>query len=79
MKATIKKWGNSPAVRIPASIMQAASLSLDAPVEIKEQGGAIVIKPVKGEYELDDLIARITPENLHKESDFGAPVGKEAL
>jgi len=25
------------------------------------------------------LLAGITPENLHAEVDFGAPVGKEAL
>ncbi|NCC29510.1 MAG: PbsX family transcriptional regulator, partial [Gammaproteobacteria bacterium] len=30
-------------------------------------------------YDLAELLAGITPENLHAEVDFGGPVGKEAL
>ena len=30
------------------------------------------------EYDLSELLKRITPENLHEETDFGRPVGKEA-
>lgn len=29
------------------------------------------------EYSLDDLLARITPENLHEETDWGVSVGAE--
>jgi len=29
MRAQVKKWGNSAAVRIPASVMAAAALSID--------------------------------------------------
>jgi antitoxin component of MazEF toxin-antitoxin module len=29
--------------------------------------------------ELDDLLSRITPENLHAEVDTGAPIGREAF
>ncbi|MES0873707.1 AbrB/MazE/SpoVT family DNA-binding domain-containing protein [Sinimarinibacterium thermocellulolyticum] len=28
-------------------------------------------------YNLDDLLARITPENTHPETDWGSPVGRE--
>jgi hypothetical protein len=28
---------------------------------------------------LDELLAQITPENLHGEIDFGNPVGRELL
>jgi len=80
MKSTIKKWGNSASVRIPAVIMEAASLSLDDAVEVREEGGRIVIEPVhQREYDLDELLADITPENLHAEVSFGPAVGKEAL
>ena len=30
------------------------------------------------EYDLAELVKKITPENLHREFDFGDPVGKEA-
>ena len=80
MRSTVKKWGNSASVRIPAVILEAVHLKLDEAVDIREEGGRIVIEPVRPSgYNLAELLARITPENLHAEVDFGAPVGKEAL
>jgi antitoxin MazE len=80
MRAVVKKWGNSASVRIPASVMAAAGLRLDQAVEVREDKGRVVIEPIAhGEYDLADLLAGITPENIHDEVDFGAPVGNEAL
>lgn len=80
MRAVVKKWGNSASVRIPASVMAAAGLRLDQAVEVREDNGRIVIEPItREEYDLADLLAGITPENIHDEVDFGAPVGNEAL
>ena len=80
MRATVKKWGNSASVRIPAALMEAANLELDDAVEVREEGGRIIIEPVRQRrYELVELLAGITPRNLHAEADFGAPVGKEIL
>ena len=80
MRVTVKKWGNSAAVRIPATILEAVHLKLDGTVDVREEGGRIVIEPVHPrEYDLAELLAGITPENLHAEVDFGAPAGKEAL
>ena len=60
--------------------MEAAQLRLDEPVDIREQGGEIVIKPLRsGNVELATLLQGITPENVHAGADFGPPVGKEAL
>jgi antitoxin MazE len=80
MRVIVKKWGNSAAVRIPSGIMQAARLSLDEAVDVREQGGQIVIKPIRtSKVNLAQLLAGITPENLHGGVDFGDPVGKESL
>jgi antitoxin MazE len=80
MRVTVKKWGNSASVRIPAAIMEAAHLTLDEVVDIREEGGRIVIEPVRPRgYDLAELLAGITPENLHAEIDFGGPLGKESL
>jgi antitoxin MazE len=79
MKAVVKKWGNSASVRIPAAVLQAAKLRLDDSVDVREESGRIVIKPVsRKEYTLSELLKGITPENSHDEVDFGRPVGKEA-
>lgn len=80
MRVIVKKWGNSASVRIPAAIMEAAKLSLDEAVDVREEAGRIIIEPVReSEYDLDALIAGITRQNLHTEESFGPPVGKEAL
>jgi antitoxin MazE len=76
----VKKWGNSASIRIPASVMEAAKLSLDQPVDIREEAGGIVIEPIRTqEFDLAELLAGITDENLHQEIDFGPPVGRERL
>ena len=80
MRVIVKKWGNSASVRIPAAIMDAANLHLDDAVDVREENGRIVIEPVRSiEYELEDLLAGITPDNLHAEASFGPAVGKETL
>jgi len=79
MKAVVKKWGNSASVRIPAAVLQAAKLRLEDSVDVREESGRIVIEPVPcKEYDLSELLKRITPENLHVETDFGRPADKEA-
>jgi antitoxin MazE len=78
MRATVKKWGNSAAVRIPASVMQATQIDLDEVVDVREEAGRIVIEPVRQKvYELETLLEAITSKNQHDPADFGAPAGNE--
>ena len=78
MKTTVKKWGNSAAVRIPASVMEAMRIDLDEVVEVREEKGRIVIEPLRQKtYVLDELLKGITAKNLHETVDFGHPQGKE--
>jgi antitoxin MazE len=80
MRAIVKKWGNSAAVRIPSGIMEAAQLKLDEAVDVREQDGEIVITPIRSnKVELSQLLDRITPDNLHSGMDFGNPMGRELL
>ncbi|MGA2212493.1 MAG: AbrB/MazE/SpoVT family DNA-binding domain-containing protein [Bryobacteraceae bacterium] len=78
MKSTVRKWGNSAAVRIPASVMEAVQLDLDEAVEVREEKGRIVIEPVRQKtYALDELLKGITAKNLHAAVDLGSGEGKE--
>jgi len=78
METVIKKWGNSPALRLSASVMKEAQLMLDQKVSVKVQRGKIVIEPTSRKaYKLEELVAGITSANSHAEVDFGKPVGKE--
>ncbi len=79
MRATVKKWGNSAAVRIPVSVLEGAKLNVEDPVDVRDEDGRIVIEPVcRRGYDLAQLLAGINRKNLHGEMDFGVAVGKEA-
>jgi antitoxin MazE len=80
MLVALKKWGNSASVRIPSLILESLALKIDDQLDIKEEGGRIIIEPVrKSHYNLEDMLAAITPENIHARHEFGKPVGKELL
>lgn len=80
MEAIIRKWGNSPALRLPSAVMKSAALEVEQHVIITATKGRIVIEPAtQPEYKLDDLLAAMTEDNAHDTVDFGAPVGQEAL
>lgn len=78
MQVLVKKWGNSASIRIPATVMAASHLAIDQAVDVREEGGRIIIEAIH-ENELETLLAGITPDNLHGEVDFGPAVGKEAF
>ena len=79
MLAKVQKWGNSLALRLPKALADEAGVQLDSPVEISVRDHTITIEPVreKRAYTLDDLLDGVKPDNLHGESDFGPPAGKE--
>ncbi len=80
MEAVIRKWGNSPALRLPAAVMKEAGYQLEQKVELIVSHGRIIIQPTdKVEYDLDALVGGISAANAHEEADFGPPLGKEAL
>jgi antitoxin MazE len=80
MEAVIRKWGNSPALRLPSAALQEAGYALDQKVELVVTRGRIVIQPSENvTYSLDSLLAGITDGNAHGEFSSGKPVGKEAF
>ncbi|MQP65347.1 PbsX family transcriptional regulator [Niveispirillum sp. SYP-B3756] len=80
MRVTMKKSGDSAAIHIPAAVMQAAKLPMNAIVEVREEAGRIVIEPVQStEPDLTTLIDAITPDNLHGELSLGPTMGRESL
>jgi antitoxin MazE len=80
MEAIIKKWGNSAAVRIPAAVLAAANLALGQTVEVRAENGQVIIEPVANwNFDIDKLLADITPENVHVPVDFDQPIGREML
>ncbi len=80
MEAVIRKWGNSPALRLPVAVIKDAGFNLEQKVSITVTKGRIVIEPSDiVEYDLDQMLNGITASNAHGEVSFGNPVGKEAF
>lgn len=46
MRASVRKWGNSPSVRIPASVMAASGLRLDQSVDVRAEDGRVIIEAI---------------------------------
>lgn len=78
MKTTIGKWGNGAAVRIPVAVMHAAHLELGQEVDIRAEGGQVVIQPWRpAPHDLASLLDGITEDNLHAGVLTGDAVGRE--
>jgi len=77
MNTRVSKWGNSLGVRIPKAILADANLSDGDTVDIRLEDGRIVITRAPADYRLDQLVAGITDENRHDETDWGRSMGAE--
>jgi antitoxin MazE len=78
MEAVIRKWGNSPTLRLPSSVLTAAGFALGQRVNLVVSCGCIEIQPANNvAYNLDKLLAGVTKKNSHGEVSLGAPVGRE--
>lgn len=78
METVVQKWGNSLALRIPKAAAEQLNLTENTAVELLITENELVIRPARARYALEELLAQITPENMHDEADFGPPQGKEA-
>jgi len=78
MQATIQKWGNSLAVRIPKAFVKEAHVAYGTTVNLSLDDGRIIIDPHPvPEYRLADLLKGVTKQNRHAEIETGSPVGQE--
>ncbi len=77
MLVTVSKWGNSLGIRIPRGVAQDAQIAEGTELDVRVEDGRMVLEAVHTSN-LDQLLARVTPENLHGEQMTDARVGREA-
>ena len=83
MRTEIKKWGNSAALRLPATILAKAGLAVNSPMEIDVIDGKLVVSAVQSpQYTLDQLLAECPRRKMPlSEEDRrwleSGPVGEE--
>ena len=76
----LSQWGNSLAIRLPQALVNELSIRRGEEVElhIENDGFRVVIPSTPKKFTLDELLAGVTPDNLHGEIAWGKPQGKEA-
>lgn len=78
--ATIRKWGNSLAVRIPGAMARQLDVKPGTTVEIAVENEAIVVRPRRRpRYGLKDLLKKCKRSQLHGEMDLGPDIGREVV
>lgn len=79
VEAAINQWGNSLAVRLSKSIVQAAGVADGTHVRIIAQPGRIIIEKAEHELSLDEMLAAFDPKRHRGEVMNFAPIGTEVL
>lgn len=76
---TVKRWGNSLALRIPSYLAEEANITENAVVEAEVQGGKLVLKKkIESAFSLDSYIVGLQAgEEYEPTLEWGTPVGEE--
>jgi antitoxin MazE len=80
MNTKLSKWGNSLAIRIPASIIESSVLQQGDSFSITvADSGQIILEPLRPNTEINfaALYAQITLDNHYEEVASGSAVGNE--
>jgi antitoxin MazE len=79
MRTRVQKWGNSLALRIPKAFALEVGLEKNGEVDVTvEKGRLVVVPPASPSYTLEELLQGVRKSNLHGETDWGPPAGKES-
>ena len=86
MKTTLQRWGNSQGVRLPKVLVDGLGVKVGTPVmvELSTDRTRITItpttelRPLRGRYRSEDLIAGSDPKAFRGEHDWGGAQGTEA-
>ena len=76
MQNHIAKWGNSLALRLPRHVAADVGLHEGTVVELRVQGGSLVVRPARPKYKLSELLAG-HKTSRDEEFDWGEAQGEE--
>jgi antitoxin MazE len=78
MRGTIRRWGNSLALRLPRHVADEAKLTEGSTVEFELQDGALKVIPARRKLTLSELLEGEPQENGTAEVDWGERRGNES-
>jgi len=77
---TVQQWGNSLAVRIPASLARSAHFVVGQPVEVSVADDGVLVKRAGSpKLTLAQKLAAFDPERHGSEAMASRPAGNEAM
>jgi antitoxin component of MazEF toxin-antitoxin module len=76
LDVVVRTWGDGLGLQIPSAFIEAMDLHEGSLVEVSLNARGLLITKSRQE-QLEELLDRITPQNMHGENFFGA-IGKEA-
>ena len=74
-KSHVSKWGASLAIRIPKAVAEQWGVEEGSPVEFIAQDDCVLLR--KRRFDLDAMIAEMSPDRQPPEADWGRPEGAE--
>lgn len=80
MITKVQKWGNSQAVRLTRRVLDDLGLDVGDELEVDVKDGAITLRPsrpIRGRYDLDELMAHVPADYKPEEVNWGEPAGRE--
>ncbi|MBI4626167.1 MAG: AbrB/MazE/SpoVT family DNA-binding domain-containing protein [Verrucomicrobia bacterium] len=77
MNATIQKWGNSLALRIPQVVARQIQVEEGDAVRLEVRMDILTVRPARPRYRLANLLRKVTPRNRQPETDWGRAQGRE--
>lgn len=78
MQSRVGLWGGSCAIRLPKMAVESLGLHAGEAVSLQVEDGALVVRPAKARYMLDDLVQEAKTLRAPEALD-DAPMGQETL
>ncbi len=79
MHVLISKWGNSLGLRLPRALSAELGVSEGQKVDIRAEGGRLVVEPVRPALTWARMLENTSPEALREAFDWGEDVGRERV
>ncbi|EAC4365711.1 AbrB/MazE/SpoVT family DNA-binding domain-containing protein [Listeria monocytogenes] len=74
---SIKKWGNSKAVRLPNNVLNALNIQENDQLNVEVINNQLILTKTVEELTIDDLFANYHGEVFHTEVQEFEPIGDE--
>ena len=79
MQVLLSKWGNSLGLRLPKALTAEIGFAEGQKVEVRAEGGRIVVEPVRAPLTWEKMLENMTPEAMREAWDWGEDVGREIV